>query len=525
MFCYKCGKEVNEGAVFCPKCGAKLAANDTVTVQQKVESTPAGQMQSRTNGVLQEVPQKKKSRKLPVLLGAVAVAFVLIIISVISGKLFDNKREHKEAELAVSDAENPGAVSLSETYTNEDEGISFRYPSAWVPVGRKDFGNYYTESDAEDIVAFFANEAEGAPELNSYIEILKFSDSQEAVDHLFANDEEFKETFDDDVSIMETSLIEIDGVSARKIVYVTSEDIIYRSYFYGIGSDLYRVNFLRKDGVSGNLEPFFDAILESYTIAAAQKAESAIPHTTSPVSAEEAQRQLKHWVVDHPLGQYQEYMDLLDEETVSYNGGECYRFELWIDSEVYGDIYVNKDTGEMNISYSSYDDAIGEMIPAEMPLEQWYSDVWLPVKDKWGDPLKEILYNGVPLYSYLGRSLDEVQREFEYYEYFKLGGVYQGRDIFYCRCDGVIFGYVENAINEIVYIDVFPEDAALNGTGLDLTPADLVFLLPNPIYNEYDYEASIYRVQYEMSDLPVTVTFEMSSAIDKAMQVTFYLKQ
>lgn len=72
MFCHKCGKEVTEGAVFCPKCGAKLADNDAA-VQQKVVSTPAGQMQSRTNGVQQEISQKKKSWKLPVFLGAANV--------------------------------------------------------------------------------------------------------------------------------------------------------------------------------------------------------------------------------------------------------------------------------------------------------------------------------------------------------------------------------------------------------------------------------------------------------------------
>ena len=112
-----------------------------------------------------------------------------------------------------------------------------------------------------------ANGIEDAPELNSYIEVLKFPSSQSDIDHLSISDEEFSSTFDDNVSITNTSIVQLDGVSTRMVTYITSEDIIYRSYLYGVGSTLYRVNFIRKGEVSANDERFFDAIIDSYTIA------------------------------------------------------------------------------------------------------------------------------------------------------------------------------------------------------------------------------------------------------------------
>ena len=69
MFCSKCGNEVNEGAVFCPKCGEKLINEK---YQEKKDSTETEAITS-------------------FILGLVSVAFWVTIIIPILGIYFGNK--------------------------------------------------------------------------------------------------------------------------------------------------------------------------------------------------------------------------------------------------------------------------------------------------------------------------------------------------------------------------------------------------------------------------------------------------
>lgn len=78
MFCPKCGSKALDGATFCQKCGANLIVDDTV--QQAVTSTPIQQTQQQTHTVPSDMPKKKKLGKLPIILGAVALAIVVIIV-------------------------------------------------------------------------------------------------------------------------------------------------------------------------------------------------------------------------------------------------------------------------------------------------------------------------------------------------------------------------------------------------------------------------------------------------------------
>lgn len=70
MFCHKCGHRSPEGSAFCQKCGAKLITDDT---PQAVSAPTKPQM---------DTPRKKKSKKLPIVLGVVAVVIVAIIVVV-----------------------------------------------------------------------------------------------------------------------------------------------------------------------------------------------------------------------------------------------------------------------------------------------------------------------------------------------------------------------------------------------------------------------------------------------------------
>lgn len=245
MFCPKCGAKTLDGAGFCQKCGTKLIVDDAVQ-----ESTGMAGHQAQPDKVQ---TSKKKRKKLPIILCALAVlVLLLIIISSLGG----NDRQV-----------NTNGVNLSETYTNQNEGISFKYPKAWVLVSEEEFsGRFGSVEDEEYPLVLLANETDDLPEANTYIMVSKFPATQDVIDHLFIDDEQFAATFDNDVTVKSTSTTEIDGVAARKITYLTSDGIGYQSYFYAVGSMLYRIDFSWMGESSGNNQRFFDAIIGSYEI-------------------------------------------------------------------------------------------------------------------------------------------------------------------------------------------------------------------------------------------------------------------
>ena len=266
MFCHKCGAEIADGSAFCYKCGAQMHSTDssmqvddssqmnTTQVnhvnEQNVVSSSVGPAQVQSQTVALGKTGKKKSRKLPLILGIVIlIVAILVVVIAVVGRSNDDTSSHS-------------GVSLSETYTNESEGISFQYPGAWELSDPAEY--FSTFSDMQDSVVLLINKT--GQELNSVIEVLKFSVDQGTIEHLFVSDEEFTATFDDDVSIMETSIVEIGGIEAREIAYIEQDELYYLSYMYGVNSTLYRINFICHKDQKGSFERFYDAIIESYTI-------------------------------------------------------------------------------------------------------------------------------------------------------------------------------------------------------------------------------------------------------------------
>lgn len=263
MFCHQCGTEIADGEAFCYKCGARIQGVDSTGQKDENMPTGAGQadyvnvqnVQSSPVGSAQVQLQKtvlnkagKKTKKLPLILGIAipAVVILAIIAAVIKG--FDKD-------------ESSSRVNLSQTYTNEEEGISFQYPSAWK---ESDPAEYYSAADAQNSVVLLINQTEQG--LNSVIEVLKYPVDQEIIEHLFVDDEEFAATFDDDVSIIETSVVKISGATARKISYIEQDELYYLSYMYGIGNALYRINFICQIDMKNTFERFYNAIIKSYSV-------------------------------------------------------------------------------------------------------------------------------------------------------------------------------------------------------------------------------------------------------------------
>lgn len=77
MFCPKCGTKAIEGAEFCQKCGAKLITDSAV---QPTPISPVQHIQSQSA----DLSAKKKSKKLPIILGAVVLVVAAIIFIVLN---------------------------------------------------------------------------------------------------------------------------------------------------------------------------------------------------------------------------------------------------------------------------------------------------------------------------------------------------------------------------------------------------------------------------------------------------------
>ena len=237
MYCPNCGEKALDGAGFCQKCGANLIKDVTA---HSAAPDPAGSVKP-TGKAPAAVPKKKKSKKLFIIL-AIVFAFIVILIAANAGDIEERGRQAEKDEEYINLQQDSTSVKLSETYTNEEEGFSFKYASAWKLISENNLDSYF-ETEADYPLVFLANETKDSPDLNSYIRVSKFTADQDAIDHLFIDDEQFIATFDDDVTVKNTSVEKLDGVPARKITYVDSDGIGYESHFYAADSALYRIDF------------------------------------------------------------------------------------------------------------------------------------------------------------------------------------------------------------------------------------------------------------------------------------------
>lgn len=266
MFCPKCGAKALDGAEFCQKCGAKLIADRTDQKQTEPDAR-----KTQMGNPMPDKPKKKKSKKLPVILAVVVLVFVVILIAANSNDLAERGEQAQKDEEYIKSQQTSTNVNLSETYTNEEEGFSFKYASAWKPVSKEKLAEFADGVEADYPLVLLANETKDSPENDTYIMVSKFDVSQDDIDHLFIDDDQFASTFDEDASIKETSVIELDGVPARKIIYIEpDEQFGYESYFYAAGTSIYRIDFNWIGESPGNNQRFFDAVIDSYKITAAE---------------------------------------------------------------------------------------------------------------------------------------------------------------------------------------------------------------------------------------------------------------
>ena len=328
MFCIKCGAKVVEGAKFCQKCGAPVdtslsAALDmparlSVAKPDRNPSTmpttpevPQSTLADQSGGKKQanvpaanaihsssdplaptspadpQVPgpakkapagypgftpspvhPKKKGVRWPWVVCGIGIAVVIIVVLGILGSTPEYSPASSES-LESTDSSEPASsqvqeVTLTETYTNEDEGFSFEYPAEWKSVGVSKMEEYYEIDSLTKLpVMLLVNEKEES--LVSTMDVFAWEASQDDVDWLLSSDAEFAESFSD-VSWIDTSIIDLGGISARELLTIDSDGMYSRSYLYINGSKLYQIGFYCHESYRDDMDPIYDDVINSCTI-------------------------------------------------------------------------------------------------------------------------------------------------------------------------------------------------------------------------------------------------------------------
>lgn len=90
MFCPKCGKELNDGTIFCSKCGSRIQPRDESINYSSYEpaktTANAGAIGAATNN---SAPVKKEKGNVPIIIGIILVA--LFALSFILYFLWSNR--------------------------------------------------------------------------------------------------------------------------------------------------------------------------------------------------------------------------------------------------------------------------------------------------------------------------------------------------------------------------------------------------------------------------------------------------
>lgn len=347
MFCTKCGTQNPDGAGYCVKCGTKLVVDGQApqtsqpshatprspaqqTPLQSAETLPIPQQYIPQQYPVSPMPQKKKSKGPFIVLGVVggmAALFILVIIIGILAGSQDEPSSSRQENSAVtgSSAENDN-VELSKTYVNTNAGISFQYPSQWEKVPEADWDDYLSALDG--VIVVLAREDDDNPTLDSLILLAQFDVDEEDHENFFSDDETFLGWFEDeDHKTKETSVIDLDGVPARRVTFVNSEGDGRQYYFYIAGDSIFRLDFIWWNEDDGNLQPIFDAIIDSYTINKDQLGASAgTKQTTADSNATSEYQDMvlyKGIPVDFMLAaSYNDIIEVFGEPDSSMFGGE-----------------------------------------------------------------------------------------------------------------------------------------------------------------------------------------------------------
>lgn len=266
-------------------------------------------------------------------------------------------------------------VNLSKTYVNEDEGFSFMYPEDWEIENAE-------EMIPESLVSVACT---GIFYINARIAVTKgindgsyFAATELDFEELFSSEKDMN-----NVKIMALSDAVLDGCSARKLTISFDNDLgthcIEVIYLYIRNSYVYAVFCATEEANYDKYEPIFNAIMDTYTITAANTAEEDIvPYDV--YDQEAALQNMLDWFERHPL-QHNIRIRFMEEAVDGGNGsGKYLKYELDMAEELdtayelYGSFYVNPDNGDMVMESTT--GGWERIKSVQVPMDQWYLEYY-----------------------------------------------------------------------------------------------------------------------------------------------------
>lgn len=173
---------------------------------------------------------------------------------------------------------------LTETFTNEKEGISFRYPEALMMMDVTDLWEGIDEGWTA--VASGADFGNTLDDTIYQMKITKITD-RELADKVFADEAKFLESFGynvKEVTEVETEISELNGTKVRMVNAGTQiEDYppeIVQGFVYRLGDTVYRVVLSCAEENADNFADLFRQITDSYKVTAPEPTPTPAPTPT-----------------------------------------------------------------------------------------------------------------------------------------------------------------------------------------------------------------------------------------------------
>lgn len=291
-------------------------------------------------------PDEKQKRSYIITLSAMLViaviGIVMLIFIVIDNFEFGSSMDVPAAEFVNSTSSIVDNVSLSQTYTNEDEGFLFMYPGNW------------DVKEESTMVAVFAPAESG---YSASIAIIKGDADERYFSATMSDFESLYSYGKDSFRMLDLSDITLSGHSARKLIYTYNDNrgsYTQVQYFYIVNSDMYFVTCSSLKEHFDKYAPVFDTIMDSYTITATNSSEeSGIAYSDTMISMEDALNIAKQFIDEHPL-YLRTITGAVDYEPTdtryNYDITGLYRIGLIADDGSDRTMWVSKETGEVFIS-------------------------------------------------------------------------------------------------------------------------------------------------------------------------------
>lgn len=172
-YCENCGAELEDSAVFCDECGARV---ETVPQEKAVDSEQSKEAEKQDNAEIDDAvidtsdkPVEKRKRMIPILCGVIGVliiaVIVIIIVTVTSRKSNNDENNAKnDLETAVTSESADETVKSTEA-TTQANNWKKQYIEYLKKVDSKDYGGceyiYMNNDDIPELMILGSNTAAG----------------------------------------------------------------------------------------------------------------------------------------------------------------------------------------------------------------------------------------------------------------------------------------------------------------------------------------------------------------------------